>query len=184
MTYERWAVVVAIAVGAGCMAATESACRDQDCSGHGSCVTTSHGAHCECEENFVAVGLSCVADCSDVGCSGRGGCVVVENEPWCVCDLGYYSVGWECLPQPDGYCGDDECSGQGLCVEEPGKPAFCICRYQWVPFGLAWPVSQPAAVASAALAMEPASNETVHRRVSAISDTKQLDSVVFPAIVR
>lgn len=71
-----------------------SACKDIDCSGHGTCIEEKGDVFCRCDDGFSAQGLTCVAinlkSCEDAG---------------------------DCNDQND--CTEDSCNNDGYCIHTP-----------------------------------------------------------------
>ena len=98
------------------------------CSGHGTCVEAGANATCDCDDDYHADGLECIADadpCDGQTCSGHGTCVLVGEDATCECDTGYHAQGLECVANADP-CNGVDCSAHGICVVE-GTDARCEC---------------------------------------------------------
>ena len=128
MSIACLAVLVAGCGGGG--ESEEDPCRDQDCSGHGTCVMKAESATCDCDDGYHAEGLACVEDtddvCDGVDCSGHGTCFDDGGSPACDCDDGYHAEGLECVEDTGDVCDGVDCSGHGTCFDDGGSPA-CDC---------------------------------------------------------
>ena len=115
-----------------------SECAD-DCSGAGICVN----GPCECVPGFSGANGLHVDPCP-LGCSGRGICEIRATSAACMCTVGYSGLGCEEAvlmaryePQA-GVVGHAQlvgdvtpcaanCSGRGVCVDDPDGGASCGC---------------------------------------------------------
>ena len=118
----------------------EGPCRDEGCSGHGHCVVVDEAPTCDCDEGYLADGLSCVLEqvgpCAGVDCSGHGICSVAENLASCECDPGFVrQLGIYCgLADPAGLC-----DRNGWCYQQPLDFGIYSIDDAWVdPLGDIW----------------------------------------------
>lgn len=124
---------------------TTNACASISCGGKdkGSCIETSDGAACWCNDGYVSLKkdgkVECVSKdspdlpptaCDNVDCSGKGSCIVTNNDTaYCLCDAGYtQSEATQCVENPNSICSSIDCTSNGACVENGGK-AYCLCAY-------------------------------------------------------
>ncbi|MBQ8038139.1 MAG: hypothetical protein IJ268_14210, partial [Proteobacteria bacterium] len=125
--------------------ATTNACASISCGGKdkGSCIETSNGAACWCNDGFVSIKkddtVECVSKdtpdlpataCDDVTCDDKGSCIVTSSDTaYCLCDAGYtQSEPTHCVENPNSICSSIDCTSNGACIEDGGK-AYCLCAY-------------------------------------------------------
>jgi hypothetical protein len=117
-------------------------CQNKNCSGHGECIVENGEAVCDCDEGYIANGLSCgeapcvknseceanqicqEGECKDetilcdgVNCSNHGNCVIENKEAKCNCDNGYIEDNLICK---EDKCINVECSIIEMCNIETG----------------------------------------------------------------
>ncbi|OGR01744.1 MAG: hypothetical protein A2284_14920 [Deltaproteobacteria bacterium RIFOXYA12_FULL_61_11] len=105
-------------------------CKEDSCSGHGTCEGYSGAPVCTCEEGYAGetcsacavayerdVSGDCVGVCEPDSCSGRGTCDGSSGEPVCTCEEGY--GGPVC-----GACAGAFVEREGICILPVQSVAF------------------------------------------------------------
>jgi len=120
-------------------------CDGKTCSNNGQCIVVDGYAACDCNEGFIAEGLTCVDApcvkdsecssnmickegecldenilCNDITCSGSGDCVILNKEAKCNCRDGYIN-GENKLTCIQDKCKDVECSVIEMCNNNTGN---------------------------------------------------------------
>ena len=96
--------------------------------------TFSINLSCECDTDYLSLGLNCLKNvsgdpCDYVDCGPNAECVFDFIEIQCECPEGYKPADddWGCVSDAPDPCESMDCGEHGACHEEDGK-AVCVCE--------------------------------------------------------